>query len=54
MHLQAQSPLGVFKAIAYDQAGVVIIFGTMHRLQEEILEVQSLESFRLSPRLGAY
>ena len=52
MHLHAQSPARMREAVADGGRGVGLASGSVHRLEEEVPEVEPLEALRLRSRLG--
>ena len=46
MRLDAQTPAWVTQAVIDSELGIPGSFGSVHRLQEEVLEIESLEILR--------
>jgi hypothetical protein len=50
--LKAETPAGVLEAVLNCERGVGISLGTVHRLQEEVLEIEFLDFSRAQGGLG--
>ena len=51
MRLQTQAPLRMLETITDREPSILIALRTVHGLQEEVLKVEVLETFRLGARL---
>jgi hypothetical protein len=50
--LKAETPAGVLEAVLNCESGVGISLGTVHRLQEEVIEMELVDFSRAQGRLG--
>jgi hypothetical protein len=54
MRLQAQSPAWMIETIAERGPRVRLTMRPVHRLEEEVVEIEALEALGLSPLLGVH